>query len=140
MRAALPELLRTLAATGGAVLVAPPGTGKTTLVPLALAGLLPVPGAPAPPGGRVVVAEPRRVAARAAARRMAALLGEDVGARVGYAVRGERARSAATVVEVVTTGLLLRRLQHDPELAGTTAVVLDEVHERSLDADLALAF
>ncbi len=131
VRAALPALTDALAAHGSAVLVAPPGTGKTTLVPLALAGALP---------GRIVVAEPRRVAARAAARRMAALLGEAVGGRVGYSVRGDSRRSAATRVEVVTTGLLVRRLQADPELAGVSAVVLDECHERHLDTDLALAF
>jgi ATP-dependent helicase HrpB len=113
------------------VLVAPPGTGKTTLVPLALAGALP---------GRILVAEPRRVAARAAARRMAALLGEAVGGRVGYSVRGDSRRSAATRIEVVTTGLLVRRLQADPDLPGVDAVVLDECHERHLDTDLALAF
>ncbi|MGY1837645.1 ATP-dependent helicase HrpB [Blastococcus sp. SYSU DS0510] len=131
VRAALPALADALSVGGGAVLVAPPGTGKTTLVPLALAGSLP---------GRVVVAEPRRVAARAAARRMAALLGERVGGRVGYSVRGDSRRSAATRVEVVTTGLLVRRLQADPELSGVAAVVLDECHERHLDTDLALAF
>ena len=131
VRAALPALADALATGGSAVLVAPPGTGKTTLVPLALAGTLP---------GRVVVAEPRRVAARAAARRMAALLGEPVGGRVGYSVRGDSRRSAATRVEVVTTGLLVRRLQADPELRGVDAVVLDECHERHLDTDLALAF
>ena len=107
VRSALPALADALSARGSAVLVAPPGTGKTTLVPLALAGALP---------GRIVVAEPRRVAARAAARRMAALLGEAVGGRVGYSVRGDSRRSAATRIEVVTTGLLVRRLQADPEL------------------------
>ncbi len=127
----LRELEESLAAQGTAVLVAPPGTGKTTLVPLALAGTLP---------GRILVAEPRRVAARAAARRMAALLGESVGGRVGYSVRGDSRRSAATRIEVVTTGLLVRRLQADPELSGVDAVVLDECHERHLDTDLALAF
>ena len=90
--------------------------------------------------GAIVVAEPRRVAARAAARRMAALLGEPVGGRVGYSVRGDSRRSAATRIEVVTTGLLVRRLQADPELPGVDAVVLDECHERHLDTDLALAF
>ena len=110
VRSALPALADALSARGSAVLVAPPGTGKTTLVPLALAGALP---------GRIVVAEPRRVAARAAARRMAALLGEAVGGRVGYSVRGDSRRSAATRIEVVTTGLLVRRLQADPELAGS---------------------
>ncbi|MGY1916448.1 ATP-dependent helicase HrpB [Blastococcus sp. SYSU DS0973] len=131
VRSALPALSGALAAAGAAVLLSPPGTGKTTLVPLALAGTVP---------GRVVVAEPRRVAARAAARRMAALLGEPVGGRIGYSVRGESRRSAATRVEVVTTGLLVRRLQADPELPGVDAVLLDECHERHLDTDLALAF
>jgi ATP-dependent helicase HrpB len=131
VRSALPALADALSARGSAVLVAPPGTGKTTLLPLALAGTLP---------GRIVVAEPRRVAARAAARRMAALLGESVGGRVGYSVRGESRRSAATRIEVVTTGLLVRRLQADPELSGVDAIVLDECHERHLDTDLALAF
>ncbi|MBY3554917.1 ATP-dependent helicase HrpB [Modestobacter lapidis] len=131
VRSALPALDAALDAAGCAVLVAPPGTGKTTLVPLALAGRLP---------GRVLVAEPRRVAARAAARRMAALLGQPVGASVGYSVRGDSRRSAGTRVEVVTTGLLVRRLQADPELPGVAAVVLDECHERQLDTDLALAF
>lgn len=131
VRPALPALLDALRAAGGAVLVAPPGTGKTTLAPLAVAGAV---------AGRVVIAQPRRVAARAAAHRMAALLGERVGGRVGYAVRGERRVGPATRVEVVTTGLLVRRLHHDPELPGVGAVLLDECHERQLDADLALAF
>jgi ATP-dependent helicase HrpB len=131
VRSVLPALDAALAARGAAVLVAPPGTGKTTLVPLGLADRVP---------GTVLVAEPRRVAARAAARRMAALVGEPVGASVGYSVRGDSRRSAATRVEVVTTGLLVRRLQADPELPGVAAVVLDECHERQLDTDLALAF
>jgi ATP-dependent helicase HrpB len=130
VRPVLPEVAAALAGAGAAVLVAPPGTGKTTLVPLALAA----------PGSRVIVAEPRRIAARAAAGRMASLLGERPGQRVGYAVRGERQVSRDTVVEVVTTGLLVRRLQADPELAGVTTVILDECHERHLDSDLALAF
>ncbi len=120
----------TLAAHGTAVLVAPPGTGKTTLVPLALG---------AENNGRVLVAEPRRLAARAAAARMAALLGEPVGQSVGYSVRGDSKVSARTQVEVVTSGLLLRRLAADPELTGVGAVLLDECHERHLDADLLLA-
>ncbi|GAA2724615.1 ATP-dependent helicase HrpB [Cellulomonas aerilata] len=115
---------------GTAVLLAPPGTGKTTLVPPALA---------ADVGGRVVVTQPRRIAARAAAARLAHLLGEPVGRTVGYTVRGEQRLSAGTRVEMVTTGVLLRRLQRDAELRGTDAVVLDEVHERHLDADLTLA-
>ncbi|MEH0983532.1 ATP-dependent helicase HrpB [Micromonospora sp. CPCC 205556] len=131
VRPALPAVLAALTASGSAVLVAPPGTGKTTLAPLAVADAV---------DGRVVIAQPRRVAARAAARRMATLLGEQVGGRVGYAVRGERRSGPRTRVEVVTTGLLLRRLHHDPELPGVGAVLLDECHERQLDADLALAF
>ncbi|MFD9733080.1 ATP-dependent helicase HrpB [Umezawaea sp. NPDC059074] len=130
VRAVLGDVVRVLAEHGCAVLVAPPGTGKTTLVPLALAEAH---------AGRVVVAEPRRIAARAAAARMAALLGEPVGRTVGYSVRGDRKVSSATRIEVVTSGLLVRRLQSDPELAGVGTVLLDEVHERHLDADLLLA-
>jgi ATP-dependent RNA helicase HrpB len=129
VRAVLPEVLSALDAHGTAVLVAPPGTGKTTLVPLALAS----------GSGRVVVAEPRRLAARAAAARMAAILGEPVGETVGYAVRGDRKVSARTRIEVVTSGLLVRRVQGDPELPGVSTVLLDECHERHLDADLLLA-
>lgn len=130
VRPALERITATLADRGVAVLVAPPGTGKTTLVPLALA---------AASSGRIVVAEPRRLAARAAAARMAALLGERVGETVGYAVRGDRKVGPRTRIEVVTSGLLVRRLQSDPELAGVGTVVLDECHERHLDADLLLA-
>ncbi|WP_372444736.1 ATP-dependent helicase HrpB [Streptomyces coffeae] len=136
VREALPALLRALDERGAAVLCAPPGTGKTTLVPLVLAGLV----GDGQPVRRVLVAEPRRIAARAAARRMAWLLGERVGGRVGFTVRGERQVSRETVVQVVTTGVLLQRLQHDQELAGVDAVVLDECHERHLDADTAAAF
>ncbi|WP_405556488.1 ATP-dependent helicase HrpB [Streptomyces sp. NBC_01171] len=135
VRSALPDLTAALEGEGTAVLVAPPGTGKTTLVPLVLAGL--VGGGPA---RRVVVAEPRRIAARAAARRMAWLLGEKPGVSVGHTVRGERVVGRHTRVEVVTTGVLLQRLQRDPELAGIDVVVLDECHERHLDADTAAAF
>ncbi|MGW7191900.1 helicase-related protein, partial [Streptomyces sp. NPDC054838] len=135
VRAAVPALVSALDAHGAAVLCAPPGTGKTTLVPLVLAGLV---------GGgerrRVVVAEPRRIAARAAARRMAWLLGEAVGGSVGFTVRGERVTGPRTAVEVVTSGVLLQRLQRDQELAGVDVVVLDECHERHLDADTAAAF
>ncbi|WP_410814057.1 ATP-dependent helicase HrpB [Micromonospora sp. 067-2] len=131
VRPVLPALVAALDAAGAGVLVAPPGTGKTTLAPLAVADRV---------TGRVVIAQPRRVAARAAARRMAELLGEKVGDRVGYAVRGERRVGPSTRVEVVTTGLLVRRLHSDPDLPGTGAVLLDECHERHLDADLALAF
>ncbi|MCE7008206.1 ATP-dependent helicase HrpB [Kibdelosporangium philippinense] len=126
IRAVLPELTRTLAQHGTTILVAPPGTGKTTVVPLALPG-------------RMIVAEPRRLAARAAAARMASLLGEPVGRTVGYAVRGDRKTSKDTRIEVVTSGLLVRRIQHDPELSGVDTVLLDECHERHLDADLLLA-
>ncbi|MFF0836542.1 MULTISPECIES: ATP-dependent RNA helicase [unclassified Streptomyces] len=135
VRAALPALTGALDADGTAVLVAPPGTGKTTLVPLVLAGL-----AGGGPARRVVVAEPRRIAARAAARRMAWLLGERTGDSVGYTVRGERVVGRRTRVEVVTTGVLLQRLQRDQELAGVDVVVLDECHERHLDADTVAAF
>ncbi|GAA2352427.1 ATP-dependent helicase HrpB [Dactylosporangium salmoneum] len=114
-----------------AVLVAPPGTGKTTLVPTALADGL---------DQRVLVAEPRRIAARAAAQRMAQLRGERVGESVGYSVRGDRKVGPRTRVEVVTTGLLVQRLLADPELPGVGAVMIDECHERHLDTDLATAF
>ena len=129
VRAVLGAVTDALDAHGGAVLVAPPGTGKTTLVPLALAA----------DRGRVLVAEPRRLATRAAAARMAMLLGEPVGETVGYAVRGDARRSDRTRIEVVTSGLLLRRLMADPELDGVHTVLLDECHERHLDADLLLA-
>ncbi|MFD7323552.1 ATP-dependent helicase HrpB [Streptomyces sp. NPDC059875] len=135
VRHAVPELLTALEERGTAVLYAPPGTGKTTLVPLALAGLI-----GDGPRRRVLVAEPRRMAVRAAARRMAWLLGQDVGEAVGFSVRGERRAGPATRVEVVTTGVLLQRLQRDPELAGVDVVLLDECHERHLDADTAMAF
>nr|WTB30447.1 ATP-dependent helicase HrpB [Streptomyces sp. NBC_00830] len=135
VRTAVPALRQALDDRGVAVLCAPPGTGKTTLVPLVLAGL--VGGGPA---RRVVVAEPRRIAARAAARRMAWLLGEQTGRRVGFTVRGERVVGRDTVVEVVTTGVLLQRLQRDQELAGVDAVIIDECHERHLDADTVAAF
>ncbi|MER7928266.1 ATP-dependent helicase HrpB [Streptomyces sp. NPDC096057] len=138
VRSALPGLEGALTARGAAVLVAPPGTGKTTLVPLALAGL--IDGGNEGPARRVVVAEPRRIAARAAARRMAWLLGEKVGESVGYTVRGERVVGRHARVEVVTTGVLLQRLQRDQELAGVDTVILDECHERHLDADTVAAF
>ncbi|MCX5396390.1 ATP-dependent helicase HrpB [Streptomyces sp. NBC_00102] len=135
VRTAVPALRRALDERGTAVLCAPPGTGKTTLVPLALAGLT-----GEGPARRVVVAEPRRIAVRAAARRMAWLLGERPGGRVGFTVRGERVVGPDTVIEVVTTGVLLQRLQRDQELSGVDVVILDECHERHLDADTAAAF
>ena len=127
------ELLAALADQPMAVLQAPPGAGKTTVVPLALAG------APWAAGGRIVVLEPRRLAARAAARRMATLHGTPLGQFVGFRVRGESRTSAATRVEVVTEGVLTRMLASDPTLDGVAAVVFDEFHERSLVADLGLA-
>ncbi|MFJ5735247.1 ATP-dependent helicase HrpB [Streptomyces microflavus] len=135
VRTAVPALRRALDDRGVAVLCAPPGTGKTTLVPLVLAGLT-----GEGPVRRVVVAEPRRIAARAAARRMAWLLGEQPGGRIGFTVRGERVVGRDTVVEVVTTGVLLQRLQRDQELAGVDVVIIDECHERHLDADTVAAF
>lgn len=129
--AGLAQLREALHARGVAVLHAPPGTGKTTLVPPAVAL--------DHDHGRVVVTQPRRIAARAAARRLASLLGEQVGETVGFSVRGERRVGPATRIEVVTSGVLLRRVQRDPELPGVAAVVLDEVHERHLDADLLMA-
>ncbi|GAA3702557.1 ATP-dependent helicase HrpB [Zhihengliuella alba] len=137
---ALPALRATLAAPGSAAVVqAPPGTGKTTLVPPAVANeILGAAGPGGPSAGRVVVTQPRRVAARAAARRLAHLTGTRLGDRVGYAVRGERRAGPETLVEFVTPGLLLRRLLSDPGLEGVAAVVVDEVHERALDTDLLL--
>lgn len=128
----LPELTTTLATHGRAVLQAPPGAGKTTRVPLAL---LPTEGA----RGRILMLEPRRLAARAAAERMAETLGEPVGQTVGYRVRGEAKVSGKTRIEVVTEGILTRMIQSDPGLSGISAVIFDEFHERSLNADLGLA-
>lgn len=129
---ALPALQAALV-QGNAVLVAPPGAGKTTLVPLALLD------APWRGDGRILVLEPRRLAARAAATRMASMRDERVGQTVGFRTRLDSAVSPATRIEVVTEGLLVRRLIADPGLDGVAAVLLDEIHERSLDGDLALA-
>ncbi len=126
----LDRLAGVLDGGGAAVVQAPPGTGKTTLVPPLLANLN--------GGRRVVVTQPRRVAARAAARRLAALDGSRLGGRVGYTVRGERHAGPGTVVEFVTPGILLRRLLLDPGQEDVGAVVLDEVHERGLETDLLL--
>jgi ATP-dependent helicase HrpB len=131
---AMPRLLKALEHKANAVLVAPPGAGKTTMVPLVL--LRQASWA----RGRIVMLEPRRLAARAAATRMASLIGEAVGETVGFRTRIDSAVSARTRIEVVTTGLLVRRLLSDPGLEGVSAVILDEIHERSLEADLALAF
>ena len=131
---ALPALRAALRASSNAVLIAPPGAGKTTIVPLAL-----MEEAWAAEG-RILVLEPRRVAARAAARRMASLIGEDQpGGTIGLATRLDRQFSDRTRVEVVTEGLLVRRLQSDPGLEGVSAILFDEAHERNLDTDLALA-
>ncbi len=129
---AIPDLLNALRTHGRAVLQAPPGAGKTTRVPLEMlqAGLC---------EGRIVMLEPRRLAARAAAERMAETLGEPVGQTVGYRVRGDVKVSKATRIEVVTEGILTRMLQSEPDLPGVGAVIFDEFHERSLNADLGLA-
>jgi ATP-dependent helicase HrpB len=131
--AVLPELARTLAANHAAVLVAPPGAGKTTRVPLALLDERWV------IGGKIIVLEPRRLAARASAERMAQTLGERVGETVGYRVRFGSKVSRTTRIEVVTEGIFSRQILEDPELTGIAAVLFDEFHERSLDADLGLA-
>ncbi|NPD17693.1 ATP-dependent helicase HrpB [Xinfangfangia sp. D13-10-4-6] len=130
--AILPDLRDALAREGRAVLQAPPGAGKTTLVPLDLlaSGLF---------RGRILMLEPRRLAARASAERMAETLGEQVGETVGYRIRGEAKVSAKTRIEVVTEGILTRMIQADPELPGIACVIFDEFHERSLQADLGLA-
>jgi ATP-dependent helicase HrpB len=130
---ALPALTAALAAHDAAVLVAPPGAGKTTRVPLVLAE------EPWAQGRKILVLEPRRIAARAAAERMAATLGEKVGETVGYRVRFGSKVSRRTRIEVVTEGIFTRRLIDDPALEGVAAVLFDEFHERSLDADLGLA-
>ncbi len=129
----LPALQQALTSHTAAVLVAPPGSGKTTRVPLALRD------APWLHGRKIIMLEPRRIAARLAAGYMAGLCGNRVGETVGYQVRFERRVAKDTRIEVITEGLLTRRLQHDPELADVGLVIFDEFHERSLDADLALA-
>ncbi|MEI6558808.1 MAG: ATP-dependent helicase HrpB [Rhodospirillaceae bacterium] len=129
----LPELRAALAGAGVAVLQAPPGAGKTTGVPPALLGEAWL------DGRKIMVLEPRRLAARAAARRMAAELGEEVGGTVGYRVRFDSRTGPATRIEVVTDGVFLRQLQDDPTLPGVGAVLFDEFHERRLDCDLVLA-
>ncbi|WP_296993003.1 ATP-dependent helicase HrpB [Thalassospira sp. UBA1131] len=131
--AVLPEVISALEQGTNAVLQAPPGAGKTTKVPLALLDC-------AWRGDqKIIMLEPRRLAARASARRMAQLLGEAVGGRVGYRVRFDSKISKDTKIEVVTEGILVRMIQDDPELSGVAAVLFDEFHERSLDADLGLA-
>ncbi|MBX3565670.1 MAG: ATP-dependent helicase HrpB [Sphingomonas sp.] len=132
IHAVLPELLAALRAGSNAVLVAPPGAGKTTAVAPALLGETWC-------TGEILLLSPRRLAARAAGERMAALAGESVGKTFGYATRLDSKRSAATRVTVVTEGIFVNRIQADPELAGVSAVLFDEVHERSLDSDFGLA-
>jgi ATP-dependent helicase HrpB len=132
----LPELVQQLPAGGTVLLQAPPGAGKTTRAPLALLEALQ--GASGPGEGRILMLEPRRLATRAAAERLAAELGEPVGQRVGYRVRLESRISCETRLEVLTDGLFLRQLQADPSLAGVACVIFDEFHERRSDADLAL--
>ncbi|MGN6469815.1 MAG: DEAD/DEAH box helicase, partial [Rhizobiaceae bacterium] len=131
--AILPELLAGLEKGPNAVLIAPPGAGKTTLVPLALLD------APWRSDRKLLLLEPRRLAARAAARRMASLLGEGVGQTVGYAMRMDRLLSAKTRILVVTEGVLARMIIDDPELPEYAAILFDEFHERSLDGDFGLA-
>ena len=133
----LPELVQRLGSGATVLLQAPPGAGKTTRVPLALQQALA--NAEGPHHGRILMLEPRRLAAKAAAERLAASLGEPVGQRVGYRVRLESRVSAATRIELLTDGLFLRQLQADPSLAGVSCVIFDEFHERRSDADLALA-
>ncbi|HEY0646425.1 ATP-dependent helicase HrpB, partial [Phenylobacterium sp.] len=133
VRDVLPELKAALSSGSAAVLVAPPGAGKTTVVPLELLA------EPWSARGKVVLLEPRRLAARAAAERMAATLGERVGDTVGFRVRMQSKVSAKTRIEVVTEGVFTRMVLADPELAGVACVIFDEFHERSLDADLGLA-
>ncbi|QDY69824.1 ATP-dependent helicase HrpB [Qingshengfaniella alkalisoli] len=129
---ALPDLISALKNHGRAVLQAPPGAGKTTRVPLALLDSAIVPG-------KIVMLEPRRLATRASAERMASTLNEPVGKRIGYRMRGESRTGPETRIEVVTEGILTRMIQTDPELSGIGAVIFDEFHERSLNADLGLA-
>src|SRR5215469_4406934 len=129
----LDDLARTLEQNNAAVLVAPPGAGKTTRVPLALLD------APWAKARKIVVLEPRRIAARAAAERMAKTIGERAGETVGYRVRFGSKISRATRIEVVTEGIFTRQILDDPELSGVAAILFDEFHERSLDADMGLA-
>ena len=128
----LDELIRAVHAEQRVVLCAPPGAGKTTVVPLALLTKCGF-------DGKIIMLEPRRLAARAAAERMAASLSEKVGQTIGYRVRGDTKTSNTTKIEVVTEGILTRMIQTDPELQGISCIIFDEFHERSLNADLGLA-
>lgn len=129
----VPQVREALAHRGMAVLTAPPGSGKTTVIPLRLLD------EPWVGDGKIVMLEPRRIATRAAARRMAETLGEPVGQTVGYVTRDDRSTSRSTRIEVVTEGILTRRIQQDPSLSGTAIILFDEVHERNLQTDLGLA-
>ncbi len=129
----LPTLLESIRSHPNVLLHAPPGAGKTTRVPLAVLDVLP-PGA-----GRIIMLEPRRLAAVSAARRMADSLGEEVGSAVGYSIRFDRCVTSAARIEVVTEGILTRRIQNDPSLEGIAMIIFDEFHERSIHADLGLA-
>ena len=130
--AVLPQLVEQLTTYGRVVLQAPPGAGKTTRVPLAIlhSGIC---------SGKILMLEPRRLAAIAAAERMAETLGEPIGATVGFRIRGQTKIGPNTRIEVLTEGILTRMLQSDPELPGVSAILFDEFHERSLNADLGLA-
>jgi len=129
----LPEIKETVLANPSVVLQAPPGSGKTTRTPLALLDVIPS------EKGRILMLEPRRIAAVSAARWMAKTLGEEIGGTLGYSIRFESRVSEKTRIEVVTEGILTRRIQTDPGLDGVAMVIFDEFHERSLQADLALA-
>ena len=131
--AILPNILQTIRRSPNCILHAPPGAGKTTRVPLALLDIIP------PESGRILMLEPRRLAAVSAARWMAASIGEEVGLTVGYTIRFDSCSGASTRIEVVTEGILTRRIQNDPLLEGVAMVIFDEFHERSIHADLGLA-
>ena len=127
----LDDVLNAVSSRQRCVVVAPPGAGKTTVIPLAVAA--------SGRQGRIIMLEPRRLAARAAAQRMASLLGERVGDTVGYRTRDESVVGPSTTIEVITEGILTRRLLNDPGLSGVSMVIFDEVHERHLSTDLGLA-
>ena len=129
----LPELLGSLSTFSNVVLHAPPGAGKTTRVPLALLDLIPA------EAGRIIMLEPRRLAALSAAKWMSQTLGEEMGGKIGYSIRFDSKLSAATRIEVMTEGILTRKIQDDPILEGVAVVIFDEFHERSIHADLGLA-
>jgi len=133
IKSILPELLSSISTNPNVLLCAPPGAGKTTSVPLELLKIITV------DAGRIIMLEPRRIAAVSAARWMAHSIGEEVGQTVGYSIRFESRVSAATRIEVVTEGILTRRIQNDPMLEGVAMVIFDEFHERSVHADLGLA-